>query len=71
MLPPVPSSQVNQNKHAKAMSGSRDEGREDRHPGKGSNEPLSNNQIDELKEAIIVHDKDGDGTMNSKELGYV
>ena len=37
----------------------------------GGNERLSNEQIDELKEAFIVHDKDGDGAINSKELGIV
>ena len=37
----------------------------------GDNEPLSNDQIDELKEAFIVYDTDGDGAINSKELGYV
>ena len=35
------------------------------------NERLSNEQIEELKEAFIVHDKDGDGAINSKELGSV
>ena len=37
----------------------------------GGNDRLSNEYIDKLKEAFIVHEKDSDGEINSKDFGIV
>lgn len=34
-------------------------------------EPLNSEQLDELKEAFTIYDKDGDGFITTKELGTV